>query len=76
MTSYDIGAVGYILDNYSRQTLSQMDDDDLHQLIYSECNKLSWANEECDFGTFGENFSHDVDYNAVYNYIKKIVKEI
>lgn len=76
MTSYDIDAAGYILDSYNRNVLNQMDDEDLKQLVYSECDKLSWANEECDFGTFGENFSHDVDYSAVYEYIKKIVKEI
>ena len=74
MTSYDIDAVGYILDNYNKNALKQLSEEELHQLIYEECDKLSWANEECDFSTFGENYSHDVDFYAVYDYIKKILE--
>lgn len=73
MTSYDIDAVGYIFDNYNKDALKQLSENELHQLVYSECDKLSWANEECDFDTFGENYSHDVDSSAVYEYIKKIL---
>jgi len=74
MTSYDRDAAGYILDNYNRNVLRYFSEEDLKQLIYEECDKLSWANEECDFGTFGENYSHDVDYHAVYEYIKRILE--
>ena len=74
MTTYDRDAMAYILDSYNKDALKQLSEDELHQLVYSECDKLSWANEECDFDTIGENYSHDVDFYAVYDYIKKILE--
>lgn len=74
MTSYDIDAVGYILDNNNKDKLKQMTEDELKSFIYNECNNISSANEVCSFGTYGENFDHDVDCYAVYDYIKKILE--
>lgn len=74
MTSYDIDAANYILDSYNKDALKQLSEDELHQLVFKECDKLSWANEECDFDTFGEDYSHDVNFYAVYDYIKKILE--
>ena len=56
MSEYDNIGVQYILDNYNLNALKQMDDEELYQLVYETCDMLSWANEECDFGTFGENY--------------------
>lgn len=74
MTTYDRDAAAYIFDSYNKDALKQLSEDELYHLVYSECDKLSWANEECDFDTIGENYSHDVDFYAVYDYIKKILE--
>lgn len=69
---YDIGAVEYIFDKYGREKLfKQMTIDDLRDLVYDECNELSSANEELEFGTYGENFQNDISSELVYEYIMK-----
>lgn len=69
MEEYDISAIEYIFDNYSREKLFSMDDDDLKDLIWNECNELSSANEYIEFGTYGKHFELDIDFDKVYNYI-------
>lgn len=71
MTDYDIAAVEFIYDRYNTNVLFQMSDEDLKQIIYKTCDELSWANEETDFGTYGEHYEHDINANEVYNYIIK-----
>ena len=46
LSDYDIAAVEYIYDKYSKNVLFKMSDEDLHMLIYEECNILSEENEE------------------------------
>ena len=75
MSEYDNIGVQYILDNYNLNALKQMDDEELYQLVYETCDMLSWANEECDFGTFGENYAHDVNAQKVYDYIVNLKNE-
>lgn len=72
LSNYDIGAVEYILDKYSREKLfKQMTIDDLRDLVYDECNELSSANEELEYGTFGEHYENDINSELVYEYIIK-----
>lgn len=71
LSDYDIGAVQYIFDKYSREKLFKMSDYDLEELIWQECNELSSANEELEFGTFGEHFENDINFELVYEYIIK-----
>ena len=46
LSDYDIAAVEYIYDNYNKNILFKMPDEDLHMLIYEECNILSEENEK------------------------------
>ena len=71
LSDYDIAAVEYIYDNYNKNVLFKMSDEDLHMLIYEECNILSEANEELKYGTIGKNYDCDVDSELVFCYISK-----
>lgn len=46
LSDYDIAAVKSIYDNYNKNVLFKMSDEDLHMLIYEECNILSEENEK------------------------------
>ena len=46
-----IAAIEYILDNNNVDILS---DEELKDLIYEVCDLLDSANEEIEFGTYGE----------------------
>lgn len=46
LSDYDIAAVEYIYDNYNKNVLFKMSDEDLHMLVYDECNILSEENEK------------------------------
>ena len=72
LSDYDIGAVEYIFDKYGREKLFKMSDCDLKDLVLEECNELSSANEELEFGTFSEHFENDIDFELVYDYIIKM----
>lgn len=71
LSDYDIAAVEYIFDKYSREKLFKMSDYDLKELVLDECNELSSANEELEFGTFGEHYENDINFELVYEYIIK-----
>ena len=71
LSDYDINAVEYIFDKYSREKLFKMSDYDLKELVLEECNDLSSANEELEFNTFNNNFEHDINFELVYEYIIK-----
>ena len=71
LSDYDIAAVEYIYDNYNKNVLFKMSDEDLRMLVYEECNELSSINEELEFGTYGENFQNDISSELVYEYIMK-----
>ena len=71
LSDYDIAAVEYIYDNYSKNVLFKMSDEDLHMLVYEECNILSEANEELTYGTIGKNYDCDVNSELVFGYIIK-----
>ena len=71
LSDYDINAVEYIFDKYSREKLLKMSDYDLKELVLDECNELSSANEELEFGTFGEHYENDINFELVYEYIIK-----
>ena len=72
LSDYDIAAVEYIFDKYGREKLFKMSDYDLKDLVLEECNELSSANEELEFGTFSEQFENDIDFELVYDYIIKM----
>ena len=72
LSDYDIEAVEYIFDKYGREKLFKMSDYDLKDLVLEECNELSSANEELEFGTFSEHFENDIDFELVYDYIIKM----
>ena len=72
LSDYDIAAVEYIFDKYGREKLFEMSDYDLKDLVLEECNELSSANEELEFGTFSEHFENDIDFELVYEYIIKM----
>ena len=72
LSDYDIRAVEYIFDKYGREKLFKMSDCDLKDLVLEECNELSSANEELEFGTFSEHFENDIDFELVYEYIIKM----
>lgn len=71
MTDYDIAAVEYIYDNNNKDALFKLDDESLKEYITNICDILSEANEELEFGTYGEHYENDIDSIAVYNYILK-----
>lgn len=71
MTDYDTGAVEYIYDKYGEKYLFSLEDTELKRLIFSECDELSWANEELEHDTYGEYYDTDVNSIEVYNYIIK-----
>ena len=71
LSDYDINAVEYIFDKYSREKLLKMLDYDLKELVLEECNELSSANEELEFNTFNNNFENDINFELVYEYIIK-----
>ena len=68
---YDRAALEYIYDNYNKHALFKMNDEELKDIVYRTCDELSWANEELEFGTYGQNFACDVDIQKVYEYIKR-----
>ena len=45
LSDYDIAAVKYIYDNYNKNVLFKMSDEDLHMLVYEECNILNVDSE-------------------------------
>ena len=61
LSDYDIAAVEYIYNNYNKNILFKMSDEDLHMLIYEECNILSEENEKL----------KNVDSELVFCYISK-----
>ena len=61
LSDYDINAVEYIYDNYNKNVLFKMSDEDLHMLVYDECNILSEENEKL----------KNVDSELVFCYISK-----
>lgn len=61
LSDYDIAAVEYIYDNYNKNVLFKMSDEDLHMLIYDECNILSEENKEL----------KNIDSELVFCYISK-----
>ena len=61
LSDYDIAAVEYIYDNYNKNVLFKMSDEDLHMLVYDECNILSEENEELKY----------IDSELVFCYISK-----
>lgn len=58
-------AIEYILDNNNVDILS---DEELKDLIFETCDLLDSANEELEFGTFGEHFENDIDRDKVSEY--------
>lgn len=58
-------AIEYILDNNNVDILS---DEELKDLILETCDLLDSANEELEFGTFGEHFENDIDRDKVLEY--------
>lgn len=60
-----IAAIEYILDNNNVDILS---DEELKDLIYEVCDMLDSANEEIEFGTYGEHFENDIDRDKVLEY--------
>ena len=71
LSDYDIAAVEYIYDNYNKNVLFKMSDEDLHMLVYETCNMLSEANEELEYNTYGEHCECYVDSELVFCYISK-----
>ena len=61
LSDYDIAAVEYIYNNYNKNILFKMSDEDLHMLVYEECNILSEENEKL----------KNVDSELVFCYISK-----
>lgn len=66
LSDYDIAAVEYIYDNYNKNVLFKMSDEDLHMLVYEECNILSEKNEKL----------KNIDSELVFCYISKERGEI
>ena len=60
-----IAAIEYILDNNNVDILS---DEELKDLIYEVCDMLDSANEEIEFGTYGQHFENDIDRDKVLEY--------
>ena len=60
-----IAAIEYILDNNNVDILS---DEELKDLIYEVCDLLDSANEEIEFGTYGQHFENDIDREKVLEY--------
>lgn len=60
-----IAAIEYILDNNNVDILS---DEELKDLIFEVCDLLDSANEEIEFGTYGEHFENDIDRDKVLEY--------
>ena len=58
-------AIEYILDNNNVDILS---DEELKDLILETCDLLDSANEELEFGTFGQHFENDIDRDKVLEY--------
>lgn len=71
MTKYDLSAIEYIYDKYNKEYLFTLEDTELKILVFQECDKLSWANEELEYGTYGKYYYTDVNSIVVYNYIIK-----
>ena len=66
LSDYDIAAVEYIYNNYNKNVLFKMSDEDLHMLVYEECNILSEENEKL----------KNIDSELVFCYISKERGEI
>ena len=66
LSDYDIAAVEYIYNNYNKNILFKMSDEDLHMLVYEECNILSEENEKL----------KNIDSELVFCYISKERSEI
>ena len=64
LSDYDIDAVKYIYNNYNKNVLFKMPDEDLHMLVYEECNILSEANKELKYDYY-------IDSELVFCYISK-----
>lgn len=58
-------AIEYILDNNNVDILS---DEELEDLIFEVCDLLDSANEELEFGTYGQHFENDIDRDKVLQY--------
>ena len=58
-------AIQYILDNNNVDILS---DEELKDLIFEVCDLLDSANEELEFGTYGQHFENDIDRDKVLEY--------
>ena len=71
LNEYDYGAIQYIYDNNNKEALFKLDDESLREYIFNICNILSEANEELEFGTFGEHYENDINTEEVIKYIKQ-----
>lgn len=58
-------AIEYISDNINVDMLS---DEDLKYFVNVSCDTLDWANEELEFGTFGEHYENDINRDEVLEY--------
>lgn len=59
------GAIEYISDNINTDILT---DEELKYFVNDACDTLDWANEELEFGTFGEHYENDINRNRVLEY--------
>ena len=61
--------IDYIYSNNNKNTLFEMDEDELKSLITNTCNNLSSEYEYCTYGTYGEHYELDVDTKVVIKHI-------
>ena len=71
LNKYDYEVIQYIYDNNNKEALFKLDDESLREYIFNICNILSEANEELEFGTFGEHYENDINTEEVIKYIKQ-----
>lgn len=60
-----LAAIEYIADNNNIDILS---DEELKYFVNEACDTLDWANEELEFGTFGEHYENDINRDKVLEY--------
>lgn len=71
LNKYDYEVIQYIYDNNNKEALFKLGDESLREYIFNTCNILSEANEELEFGTFGEHYDLDINTEEVIKYIKQ-----
>ena len=67
--------IDYIYSNNNKNTLFEMDEDELKSLITNICNNLSSEYEYCTYGTYGEHYELDVDTEVVIKHIMEDYKK-